>query len=423
MNDTHRVPEHFGPYVINDTGTVWRIDVHGNPMKTPMRTKFNHDGYKMLGLRHEGKQRRFTVHQLMMMSWKPSIHTIGVSKGMTIDHINQNKTDNRLENLRMATGSQQNQNKNHANHVKGQRQPVDEFDIEGNFIMTHESSTAAAKARGIHQANISKCLRGKLCTTGKRQWRYHVKSSDADLPGEVWISRGGDFISTYGRFKRRRVHGSFGNVVHSYEMSLKGGYPTISFGRTHRRFHLHVAEAFLSKPDGWTPSWIVNHKDGNKLNARLENLEWNTQAANDRHARELGIKKAFVRPVRQYTSEGVLVADFPSVKIAANSNSKFIAPNISKCINRVAKSHAGYIWRAVDDDRDVSREIFRKKRMVPVRQYTHDGRLVEEFPSRIAAEQSNPSFRSQNISSCTKRKLKSHAGYIWRGIDDDEYDS
>lgn len=35
-----------------------------------------------------------------------------------------------------------------------------------------ESATAAAKALGLHQSNITKCCRGKLAHTGGSSWRY-----------------------------------------------------------------------------------------------------------------------------------------------------------------------------------------------------------------------------------------------------------
>lgn len=55
-----------------------------------------------------------------------------------------------------------------------------------------------------------------------------------------------------------------------------------------KTFKLHrlLAEAFLMKPDGKN---YVNHKDGNKLNNDLSNLEWCTQAENMKHAFDNGM--------------------------------------------------------------------------------------------------------------------------------------
>ena len=54
--------------------------------------------------------------------------------------------------------------------------------------------------------------------------------------------------------------------------------------RKHFKVHRLVAQAFIENPDG-KPQ--VNHKDGNKHNNSVTNLEWVTDSENKDHRKEL----------------------------------------------------------------------------------------------------------------------------------------
>lgn len=63
------------------------------------------------------------------------------------------------------------------------------------------------------------------------------------------------------------------------------GYKQVQIMRSGKRYtryvHRLVAECFLEKPDGYD---YINHKDGNKSNNSVSNLEWCTQSQNLLHA-------------------------------------------------------------------------------------------------------------------------------------------
>lgn len=72
---------------------------------------------------------------------------------------------------------------------------------------------------------------------------------------------------------------------------INSGYVSVQFkidGKNiNRTVHRLVAEAFISNPENKTE---VNHKDGNKQNNCVHNLEWLTPSENKYHAFETGLK-------------------------------------------------------------------------------------------------------------------------------------
>lgn len=109
-----------------------------------------------------------------------------------------------------------------------------------------------------------------------------------DIPeyeGRYKISNYGSVISVGGNEKSY-----FRKSKKKSLIKTKGGYWSVSFcvDLKRRIFDVHriVAKLFVPNPDNKP---FVNHKDGNKLNNRANNLEWCTQQENIIHAYENGL--------------------------------------------------------------------------------------------------------------------------------------
>ena len=92
-----------------------------------------------------------------------------------------------------------------------------------------------------------------------------------------------------------------GNIRHSYGKKSRksvqdhnGYYKTELYNngkRSVKRINRLVAEAFIPNPDNLPE---VNHKDGNKHNNNVDNLEWITKSDNMKH----GFKNGIIKPSR-----------------------------------------------------------------------------------------------------------------------------
>lgn len=113
-----------------------------------------------------------------------------------------------------------------------------------------------------------------------------------NLPHEEWRDvrdyKGLYKVSNLGRLKSI----SYGNEKIRKPVLCKPGYFSLVLYKDNfpqsARIHVLVAQAFIPNPENKA---YVNHKDGNKLNNRLENLEWLTPSENLRHALDTGLKK------------------------------------------------------------------------------------------------------------------------------------
>lgn len=89
------IVDYEGLYQVSNLGRVKSIKFSKEKILKPVPT---HNGYYIVGLSKNGNKKRFRVHRLVAQAF------IGkISKGYCVNHINEVKTDNRLENLEIIT--------------------------------------------------------------------------------------------------------------------------------------------------------------------------------------------------------------------------------------------------------------------------------------------------------------------------------
>lgn len=129
-------------------------------------------------------------------------------------------------------------------------------------------------------------------------------------------------VSNLGRIKSFRESTKFGKQK---ELILKpslinSGYEVVSLykGKRKRKFQVHrlVASEFLDNPDNLP---CVNHKDENKLNNCVDNLEWCSYLYNNNYG-TAKIRSIYTRskPIAQKTMDGLPLATYESLHIASS---------------------------------------------------------------------------------------------------------
>lgn len=140
---------------------------------TFLRPVRNHKGYLYVSLYISRHRHNKFIHRLVAENF-----VNGYSEGLFVNHLDEDKTNNRFDNLEWVT--------NHENNVYGTRcakvkakltngkcsKPVAQFTRKGELVNVFPSTIEAERQLGLHQANICRCALGKAPTAYGYIWRY-----------------------------------------------------------------------------------------------------------------------------------------------------------------------------------------------------------------------------------------------------------
>ena len=106
--------------------------------------------------------------------------------------------------------------------------------------------------------------------------------------------------------------------------------------------HRVVSQAFIPNTDN-KPQ--VNHKDGNKLNNCVDNLEWVSASENNYHAIKTGLRNynSMSYKICQIKN-GIIIATFDSIH-DANRKTNISVGNIDSVIKGNRKTAGGFEWK------------------------------------------------------------------------------
>lgn len=128
------------------------------------------NGYMHITLSKNGEVYTFDSHRLIYEAFYGEI-----PEGYQVNHKNEIKTDNRIDNLELLTPKE---NTNYGTGIermkKSKSKIVYQYTINNELVAVYESTKQAAIKNGYDQATISACARGKKhCNTYKGyKWSY-----------------------------------------------------------------------------------------------------------------------------------------------------------------------------------------------------------------------------------------------------------
>ena len=371
---------------------------------------YKQGGYLSVTIVGSSIRSKFLVHRLVAFAF------VGEEvQGQTVDHIDRNTENNVVTNLRWATVDEQNENRK-KRKISCHGRPIWKCDMDtGEKMELFQTLRLAAESTDSRSVNpkstICAAARGRTKSAFGFKWVYE----DAEvIKGEEWkplhpdLVRGqkGYFISSEGRVENRK-----GRILKPFAGSS---------GYTHHCIHPHVfaahrlvALAFLEVAPG---RHFVNHKDGDKTNCRLSNLEFVTRKENMQHAVDTGLCGKEMG-VTQYSLSGDFIKDHHSAA-SAGRELGIGRTSIRQSI-RPGGTCEGFQFRQTKNN-DIPIGVVKDRRYIDsVSQYELSEEFVEEFNNAIQAGKSlNTSKKDATLSMGIGRACATsggvYLGYKWK---------
>lgn len=233
-------------------------------------------------------------------------------------------------------------------------------------------------------------------------------------------------ISTFGRVRKKVKTKNGYDVLCMRPSKAKGEeyYYIVKLSKDNKKttyfIHRLVAQAFIPNPDKLPQ---VNHKDENKLNNNVENLEWCTAKYNVNYGRAIEKMKdslinnpKLCKIVYQFDLKGNLVKSYLSIK-QASKETGINKSSIGFVCRGLKTTAGGFIW-SFDNNKDkikfITEKIINSHTEKPVLQLDLNNNLIKKWKSATVAAKELGLKRNAISYCCHKNTNKCVGGFLWR---------
>jgi hypothetical protein len=346
MEEIWKTVEDYPNYDVSSFGNIIN-----NKTNKILKPSLNSSGYYRYTLINNLKKKSITIHRIVAKTFIPN-----PENKPTVNHKDRNRINNKLENLEFATHLEQNLYKIKSSNIRRHALKVLRISSKTNSILEIYNSLKEASEWVIKNnlskiknnnyksvmSKISSVINNKInCNTSfGYKWSVHKNEINENeiwkqLPLDITNNVENYYISNYGKIKNNnRIKTNF---------CINNGYNVVSI--KYKLYYLHrlVALTFLENPEN---KEFVNHKDGNKLNNSLENLEWTNCLENNIHAIQSGLSKRR-KKVIQYDSNMNKIQEFNSIVECAKLLNIGRSCISDSCNKKYKSTKSGYIFRYI----------------------------------------------------------------------------
>jgi hypothetical protein len=148
-----------GLYVVSNQGNIYSLNYKHTGKVEKLSPKITKWGYLQVCLYKNGEVKHCLIHRLVAETFIPN--PLGLPQ---INHIDEDKTNNRAENLEWCT--------NQYNSEYSLAKQVEQYDLNGNLINVWKSFMEIERCLGYFHSYISACCLGKYKQAYGYIWKY-----------------------------------------------------------------------------------------------------------------------------------------------------------------------------------------------------------------------------------------------------------